>query len=593
MDKAVIGLIASLGIIGAVVTKNSNKVKDAESFMADMRARRQPYQQGMPPPHSGIGVRKIPRNKLNFSAFEKDLPAIITKSNINNWDNLASLNWLEINQISKGGSDDHYPEQTYRNLNALAKGGPYPPNSVTAYSNLATTIESLSAQYSRRQENEVLRPSFRKAMTAFKKLNANLEKSLPQWKDQRFLRSGDMFQVAKYVAFKNFMENVANGAEKIAKLRGGDFDRKQFDDFMKACREGQATGHYYTLRNQVLRGLDNLSHYLNNSRASQYEIDYGRDANSYRQLVLHFVSGLNYSKEHGTMDADVAFQDPTRVAYVLNALTPHQMARLYQYGMFFNDNPTIQFLGAKTRPYNKQEEMYFSKFARRQKMELYRVLPKELRIDKNRYVGILRNRSRGLMSQVSKIENEADTLTKIKEDARIKNVETATKTIIEQVQTALDGGLVAGRFGRSFNTMPQDKSELSQEQKVDLALSIIENPDRNMTALLIYPSKIIDYSYGEIDENGVPVMETDTINLMQNTNLLRQVMAEEVLKGLTLNPAMKGEMQKALNARLQQAIETNDRSIAHLAKQMSQYIDSKDQAQKNYQKGMNLLDFAF
>ena len=135
-------------------------------------------------------------------------------------------------------------------------------------------------------------------------------------------------------------------------------------------------------------------------------------------------------------------------------------------------------------------------------MELYRVLPKELRIDRKRYVDILRNRSRGLMSQVSRIENEADTLTKIKENARIKNVENATKTIIEQVQTALDGGLVAGRFGRSFNTMPNDKSELSQEQKVDLALSIIENPDRNMTALLIYPSKIIDYSYGVIDENG-------------------------------------------------------------------------------------------
>ena len=226
-------------------------------------------------------------------------------------------------------------------------------------------------------------------------------------------------------------------------------------------------------------------------------------------------------------------------------------------------------------------------------MELYRVLPKELRIDRKRYVDILRNRSRGLMSQVSRIENEADTLTKIKEDARIKNVENATKTIIEQVQTALDGGLVAGRFGRSFNTMPNDKSELSQEQKVDLALSIIENPDRNMTALLIYPSKIIDYSYGVIDENGMPVMETDTMNLMQNTNLLRQVMAEEVLKGLTLNPAMKGEMQKVLNARLQQAIELNDRQIAQLAKQMTRYIDGKDQAQKDFQKGMNLVDFAF
>tara|TARA_B100000405_G_scaffold292850_1_gene244633 strand:+ start:290 stop:2056 length:1767 start_codon:yes stop_codon:yes gene_type:complete len=587
MDKAVIGLIASLGIIGAVVTKNSNKVKDAESFMADMRGRRQPYQQGMPPPHSGIGVRKIPRNKLNFSAFEKDLPAIITKSNINNWDNLASLNWLEINEISKGGSDDHYPEQTYRKLNALAKGGPYPPNSVTAYSNLANTIQTLSARYSREQENSILTPSFKKAMTAFKKLNANLEKGMKDYKNQRYLRLDDMPKVAKYVAFKNLMENVADGAEKIAKLRGGNFDRKAFDDFMKSCGEGQATGQNYTLRNQVLRGLDNFSQYLNNSRASQYEMSV------YRQLVLYFVSGLNYSKEHGTMDADVAFQDPSRVAYVLFSLPPHQIALLYQYGMFFNDNPTIQFLGAKTRPYNKMEEMYFSKFARRDNMELYRVLPKELRIDRKRYVDILRNRSRGLMSQVSRIENEADTLTKIKEDARIKNVENATKTIIEQVQTALDGGLVAGRFGRSFNTMPNDKSELSQEQKVDLALSIIENPDRNMTALLIYPSKIIDYSYGVIDENGMPVMETDTMNLMQNTNLLRQVMAEEVLKGLTLNPAMKGEMQKVLNARLQQAIELNDRQIAQLAKQMTRYIDGKDQAQKDFQKGMNLVDFAF
>ena len=118
MDKAVIGLIASLGIIGAVVTKTSNKVKDAESFMADMYGRRPPYQQGIPTP-TGRGVRKIPRNKLNFSAFEQDLPAIITKSNIKNWQNLANLNWTEITEIAKKGSYDHYPEQTYRQLNNL------------------------------------------------------------------------------------------------------------------------------------------------------------------------------------------------------------------------------------------------------------------------------------------------------------------------------------------------------------------------------------------------------------------------------------------------------------------------------------------
>jgi hypothetical protein len=34
MEKAVVGLIASLGIIGAIATKTSNKVKDAETFIS-------------------------------------------------------------------------------------------------------------------------------------------------------------------------------------------------------------------------------------------------------------------------------------------------------------------------------------------------------------------------------------------------------------------------------------------------------------------------------------------------------------------------------------------------------------------------------
>ncbi len=590
MDKAVIGLIASLGIIGAVVTKTSNKVKDGESFMADMHGRRPPYQQGIPTP-TGRGVRKIPRNKLNFSAFGQDLPAIITKSNIKNWQNLANLNWTEITEVAKKGSYDHYPEQTYKRLNNLYAGGKLGSRNPFEYSNLAGKIEQLSAQYSREQEYSTLTPSFKKAMTAFKKLNANLEKGIKDYKQQQYLRDADMPKVAKYVAFKKFMENAADGAEQLAKSKGGEFDRKAFNDFMKSCNVESLQGYTYQdrqTRNAVLQTIRNLSYYIRQGQSSHYLMQ------NYKILVQHLMGYFHTKKPNvDILEPDVAFQDHVRVAVILNALTPYDLARLYQYGMFFNDNPIIQFVGSNSRPYGKQEEMYFSKFASRKGMTLWRVLPKELRIDKKRYVGILRNRSRGLMSQVSRIENEADTLTKIKEDARIKNQENAIKAVIEQVQTALDGGLVAGRFGRSFNTMPNDKSELSQEQKVDLALSIIENPDRNMTALLIYPSKIIDYSYGEIDENGMPVMETDTLNLMQNTNLLRQVMAEEVLKGLTLNPAMKGDMEKALNARLQKTIESNDRSIAHLAKQMSQYLDSKDQAQKNYQKGMNLLDFAF
>ena len=227
-------------------------------------------------------------------------------------------------------------------------------------------------------------------------------------------------------------------------------------------------------------------------------------------------------------------------------------------------------------------------------MTLWRVLPKELRIDKKRYVGILRNRSRGLMSQVSKIENEANTLTRIKEDAAKRNKENATKAVIQQVQTALDGGLVAGRIGRSFNRMHHDKAELTQEQKAQLALSLIENPDRNMVALSIYPSTNIMQYWGELDEKGMPFLNhTKKVNLMQHTNLLSQVKAEEVLKGLTLDPAMKKELNTLLRTRYEQAVASNDRSIANLAQQMSQFIENKDRAHKIYRKGIELVDFSF
>ena len=206
----------------------------------------------------------------------------------------------------------------------------------------------------------------------------------------------------------------------------------------------------------------------------------------------------------------------------------------------------------------------------------------------------MRKRSRGLMSQVSKIANEANTLTRIKEDANRMNQENATKAVIQEVQRALNGRKVAGRMGRSFNTMPNDKSELTQEQQADLALSLIENPTFNMTALLIYPSTQIVQYWGEIDEKGMPVLaNTKGVNLMQQTRLLTQVKAEEVLKGLSLDPAMKDELNTLLRTRYDQAVVSNDRSIANLAMQMSKFIENKDKAKKNYQRGLNLVDDTF
>lgn len=593
MEKAVVGLIASLGIIGAIATKTSNKVKDAETFMANMRGTRQVV--GGQYVGTGKGVRKIPRNKLNFSAFEKDLPAIITKSNLQNWQNLANLNWTNITEIARKGSQDHYPQQTYTQLNNLYAGGKLHARNPFEYSSLAGKIEHLSAQYSMTQDRILLTPSFKKAMTAFKKLNANLEKGIKDYKQQQYLRDADMPKVAKYVAFKKFMENAADGAEKLAKSYGGEFDRKAFNDFMKSCSVGGylsgQQGYTYqdrSMRTTVLNTIRNLSYYskAHSSHASLMQ--------TYKGLVSNLMGYYKKKPNVDTLDPDVAFQDPARVAVVLNALTPYDLARLYQYGMFFNDNPIIQFVGTNSRPYGKQEEMYFSKYASRKDMTLWRVLPKELRIDKKRYVAILRNRSRGLMSQVSKIENEANTLARIKEDAANKNKENATKAVIQQVQTALDGGLVAGRMGRSFNRMHHDKAELTQEQKVQLALSLIENPTSTMTTLLIYPSTDIMQYWGELDEKGMPFLNhAKKVNLMQHTNLLSQVKAEEVLKGITLDPAMKGQIENHLSARYQEAIASNDRSIANLAQQMTRYIENKDAARKSYDKALNLVDFAF
>ena len=97
-SKAIIGLIASLGVMGAVITQSSNKAKDAESFMADMTGHRPSGSKW----NAGKGVRKIPPKKLNFTAFDKDLPPFISKKMKQDWDKLASLtpaDWQNIGEV--------------------------------------------------------------------------------------------------------------------------------------------------------------------------------------------------------------------------------------------------------------------------------------------------------------------------------------------------------------------------------------------------------------------------------------------------------------------------------------------------------------
>ena len=602
MDKAVIGLIASLGIIGAIATKNSNKVKDAETFMANMRAQTPQGVAWNDKVGRGIGVRKIPRNKLNFTAFDKDLPAFIPNKMRTDWDKLESANWQEINQLAYSVPHSNRGQNLsiqYNQLSHFGGGIEYPMElSHLEYSNLANRISSLSQTYSQNMEYEAVKKDGKKAITAFKKLNANLEKGIKDYKQQRHLQVSNVPKVAKYAAFKTFMDSVFNGAQALAKVRGtSPPDRKKFDEFMAQLKNPPANGvsmEYRNAQRYVLNTLSNLNYNLSQGR--QRGIDYA--INTYRGLVNHFANhpfvpkGFN-PQGSSLYNLDLAMQDPKRVSYILEQLTVNELARLYQYGMFFNDNPTIRFVGAKTRPWNKREELYFPKYAYREEMNTWQVLPKGLRISKTQYVDVLSRRCVALMRLLKSIESKADNLARIKGDASRKSIENATKAVIGQVQKALDGKGVKGRFGRSFYVYDGNESKLTQEQKADLALSIIEYPERTMPSLSIMPSIEIETYFGGIDENGMPLLESQKVNLMQNTNLLNTVKADEVLKGLTLDPAMKGEIENRLNARYQQAIASNDRSIAKLAQQMTRYIENKDTARKEHDKALNLLDFAF
>jgi len=602
MEKAVVGLIASLGIIGAIATKTSNKVKDAETFMASMQAQK-PQVAWNNKVGQGIGVRKIPRNKINFTAFDKDLPAFIPKNMRADWNKLETANWQEINQLGTASYTHSYRQtlqQQYNSLSHFGGGIEYPMNSsYNEYSTLANRISSLSQTYSQNMEYEAVRKDGKKAITAFKKLHANLEKG-KLLKDGRYIQVADMPKVAKYAAFNTFMDSVFNGAQALAKVRGIDaLNRKKFDEFMAQMKKPQSTtwsGVSFEYRNPqryVLNTLSNLNHNLTQGR--QRGIDYA--LNTFRGLVYHFANHpfvpTGFHPQHSRLyNLDLAMQDPKRVSYILEQLTVNEVARLYQYGMFFNDNPTIRFVGAKTRPWNKREELYFPKYAYRENMNTWQVLPKELRLSKTQYVNTLAKRCKELMAAVKSVEGSADNLTRIKEDAKRKNTENATKAVIEQVQKALDGKAVEGRYGQNSG-QPYEKRQLTAEQKADLALAIIEYPEYTMPALSILPSIEIETYYGNIDEKGMPVLESQRVNLMQNTGLLNTVKSEDVLKGLTLDPAMKGQIQNRLSARYQQAVASNDRSIANLAQQMTRYIQQKETARKSYDKALNLVDFAF
>ena len=401
-----------------------------------------------------------------------------------------------------------------------------------------------------------------------------------------------MPKVAKYASFQNFMETVADGAEQLTKIRKSKpFDRQKFNDFIKECKvSGSVAPPHSHLFNRnitaVLQTIANMAHYSGDS---------SNQTNQYQYLLNRFTAYPFTEHRNESLplsNPDVAFQDPARVAYVLKSLEPAQLTRMYQYGMFFNDNPSIQFVGTTYRP--DKEEVYFSKFASRKNMNLNRVLPKELRLSEKDYVAILASYARKLLKNVGKAESEANVLSKIKEDADRMNRETAKKTVIEQVQKALDGGLVSGRFGPQFSSYGKsEKSELTSEQKTDLVLRLIENPQSNMASLNIYPSAIIKFYYGGIDENGNPLMEHADTDLINQRTLLQGITGEEVLKGLTLDPSMRALLEASLRHRYDNSIVQNDRQIAQLASQMNQYLERKKSAQEKYDRGLNLIDFAF
>lgn len=609
-SKAIIGLIASLGVMGAVITQSSNKAKDAESFMADMTGYREVLPSGSRV-ITGKGVRKIPPKKLNFTAFDKDLPPFISKKMKQDWDKLASLtpaDWQNIGEVSKRGqsiygeyqrlhevSDYENINQNQKNIHAKDKfGRPNTSGYTMDYYNVAQTITRSSLLYTHKIEQDALRRSSKKALTAFKKLMANLRKAFPTQFTEGggyYLSRQDMPKVAKYASFQNFMETVADGAEQLTKIRKSKpFDRQKFNDFMKECKvSGSVAPQQSHLFNRnitaVLQTITNMAH---------LDGDISTQANQYRYLLDRFTAYpfTEHTNESLPLsNPDVAFQDPARVAYVINHLTPAQLTRMYQYGMFFNDNPIIQFVGTTYRP--DKEEVYFSKFASRKNMNLNRVLPKELRLRKMDYVAKLASHARNIIKTVSKTQSEANVLSKIKEDADRMNRETTKKTVIEQVQKALDGGLVSGRFGPQFWTRHSEKSELIEFQKTDLTLHLIENPQSNMASLNIYPSAIIKFYYGGIDENGNPLMEHADTDLMNQRILLQGITGEEVLKGLTLDPSMRALLEASLRHRYDNSIVQNDRQIAQLASQMNQYLERKKSAQEKYDRGLNLIDFAF
>jgi len=468
------------------------------------------------------------------------------------------------------------------------------PNYYTLdYNNLAQTITRSSMRYSEEIEHDALRRSSKKALTAFKNLSANLRKAFPTQFTTGggyYLSRTDMPKVAKYASFQNFMKTVADGAEQLTKIRKSKpFNKQKFSDFMKECRvSGSVAPPQSHLFNRnitaVLQTISNMAHYSGDS---------ANQTKQYQYLLNRFTS-YPFTEERGDplplSNPDVAFQDPERVKYVIRSLEPAQLTRLYQYGMFFNDNPSIQFVGTIYRP--DKEELYFSKFASRKNMNLNRVLPKELRISGMGYVARLASYARNLLKNVGKAESEADALRKIKEDADRMNRETAKKTVIEQVQTALNGGLVSGRFW-NFNTRHSEKSELTNEQKTELVLRLIESPEKNMQAVSIYPSVIIKFYYGGIDENGNPLMEHTDTDLMNQRNLLQEITGEEVLNGLTLDPSMKASLETMLRHRYDNAIVQNDRQIAQIASQMTHYLERKKSAQEQYKNTMSLIDFAF
>ena len=602
-SKSLLGLVAGLGIMGVVATQTVKNPLEAETFMASQAIR---------------------KNKINYSGF-KEIPlgnifksTFKTKKERDDWANIKTFqDWQYMDNYYEIKSRYHQLEPilakqqvaTYTQQQAL-------DGTLFSYNQMMQSYGEVLGLTAKSNAKKVCSTQLKTATKHLKKLLSLVRKSLKKMKTNSIYgsRLPQDYAVNLYDAHPNIFAEAVESfnvygsafANELCALtpsfrynpmvlerlpQGSSQFNQTLSSLMYFCtnlldNENYMKQHTSTsgqtktaMYNQDLQ--NRLSDYICNTTIRNFgsmlmrPFEMARNSN-------HYVNG------------DYTF--PLKISEAIQKkalakLNMEDVAILYQYSKFFEDNPSIKCVGTKPYPYSSRKEQYFTAIIYRKNTTFTLALPPNLRVSLNLLREVYQKNAKMVLKQITKNRDSATKWKDLNVVAIEKTMESYVKNAVPIMNNMLRGKAVKGRFNYIGDSFKKDANVIPEENRIHIAALIANMAYRagaNMHSIQCYP--IVNFTNYTANQDGTISESKSSDNDNNRLNQSNGTLALMIAQGLTIPSSLVHHVKDQFINNDKDRIESSKAQIERLSNQIK--VEIKKQITSNERLERQLVELS-